>query len=52
MKVKERMLISRQSPVEVEVQKRIDNFDEIIKGYTEASALIEAQLYNVRNCFV
>ncbi len=43
MKVKDRMLISRQKPVEVEVQKRILNFDEIVEGYTEASALIEAK---------
>lgn len=42
MKVKERMLISRQLPVELPAKKRIDNFDEIVQGLTESSALIEA----------
>ncbi len=43
MNTKERMKIARQMPVELEVEKRITNFDEIIKGFEPESAMLEAQ---------
>ncbi len=43
MKPKERMAIARQMPVEMAPDKRIKNFDEIVSGYSEATAILEAE---------
>lgn len=43
MKAKERMQIARQMPVELEVEKRVTNFNEIISGFEESTAILEAQ---------
>lgn len=43
MKAKERMQIARQMPVELEVKKRIKDFSEIIAGFEEKTAMLEAE---------
>ncbi|MBU0944650.1 MAG: NAD(P)-dependent oxidoreductase [Proteobacteria bacterium] len=43
MKAKERMAIARQMPVELTPAERIKNFDEIVAGYSENTALLEAE---------
>ena len=42
MNAKERMAIARQMPVELTVAERITNFDEIVAGYSEETAVLEA----------
>ena len=42
MKAKERMAIARQMPVELTVAERLTNFDEIVSGYSENTAILEA----------
>lgn len=42
MNAKERMAIARQMPVEMTPTERIKNFDEIVSGYSEATAILEA----------
>ena len=42
MNAKERMAIARQMPVELTVAERITNFDEIVAGYSEETAILEA----------
>ena len=42
MKAKERMAIARQMPAELTVAERLKNFDEIISGYNESTAILEA----------
>lgn len=42
MKIQERMAIARQMPVELPVAERIRNFEEIVAGYSEESAVREA----------
>jgi glutamate synthase (NADPH/NADH) small chain len=43
MKAKERMGIARQMPVEMTPSERIQNFDEIVSGYNEFTAILEAE---------
>jgi len=43
MKAKERMGIARQMPVETSPAKRVKNFDEIVSGYSEFTAILEAE---------
>jgi glutamate synthase (NADPH) small chain len=43
MKAKERMAIARQMPVEMIPAERIKNFDEIVSGYSESTAILEAE---------
>ncbi len=43
MKAKERMGIARQMPVELTPSERIQNFDEIVSGYNEFTAILEAE---------
>ncbi len=43
MKAKERMAIARQMPVEMTPQERVKNFDEIVEGYSESTAILEAE---------
>ncbi|MCL2459173.1 MAG: NAD(P)-binding protein, partial [Desulfobulbus sp.] len=43
MNIKEQLAIPRQQPRELDPEKRIDNFDEVSKGFTEEIALLEAQ---------
>jgi len=43
MKAKERMGIARQMPVEMTPSDRIHNFDEIVSGYNEFTAILEAE---------
>ena len=43
MKPKERMAIARQMPVEMTPAERVKNFDEIVSGYSEATAILEAE---------
>jgi glutamate synthase (NADPH/NADH) small chain len=43
MKAKERMGIARQMPVEMTPSERIHNFDEIVSGYNEFTAILEAE---------
>lgn len=43
MNVKERMAIVRQMPVELEPSRRVKNFDEIIHGFEEKTAILEAE---------
>lgn len=43
MKAKERMGIARQMPVETTPADRIQNFDEIVSGYNEFTAILEAE---------
>lgn len=43
MKVQERMAIARQMPEELPVAVRINNFDEIVSGYSTETAILEAE---------
>lgn len=43
MKAKERMAIARQMPVEMTPGERVKNFDEIVEGFGEMTALLEAE---------
>lgn len=43
MKAKERMAIARQMPVEMTPGERVTNFDEIVSGYSEFTAILEAE---------
>ena len=43
MKAKERMGIARQMPVEMTPEERVKNFDEIVEGYSEFTAILEAE---------
>ncbi|HIP82242.1 MAG TPA: NAD(P)-dependent oxidoreductase, partial [Desulfocapsa sulfexigens] len=43
MKAKERMGIARQMPVEMTPAERVQNFDEIVSGYNEFTAVLEAE---------
>ena len=43
MKAKERMAIARQMPVEALPEERIKNFDEIVEGFSEFTAVLEAE---------
>lgn len=43
MQIREQLAIPRQRPRELNAQERLDNFDEVSKGFDEATALIEAQ---------
>ncbi len=43
MNIKERLNIPRQSPRELDPLDRLDNFDEVCKGFDEAAALLEAE---------
>jgi glutamate synthase (NADPH) small chain len=43
MKAKERMGIARQMPVEMTPEERVKNFDEIVSGYNEFTAILEAE---------
>ena len=43
MKAKERMAIARQMPVEKTPAERVKNFDEIVEGFSEMTALLEAE---------
>ncbi len=43
MKAKERMAIARQMPVEMTPAERVKNFDEIVSGYSESTAILEAE---------
>ena len=43
MNVKQRLAIARQSPRELDPVDRLDNFDEVSKGFDEATALLEAE---------
>lgn len=42
MKIQERMSIARQMAVELPVADRITNFDEIVAGYSDKTAILEA----------
>ena len=42
MNVKERLAIPRQKPRELDPEERINNFDEVCKGFDEKTALLEA----------
>lgn len=43
MKAKERMAIARQMPVELTPSERVKNFNEIVSGYSESTAMLEAE---------
>ena len=43
MKPKERMAIPRQKPKELSVKERIDNFNEIVSGFDDDTAKLEAE---------
>ena len=43
MKPKERMAIARQMPVEMTPAERVKSFDEIVSGYSESTAILEAE---------
>ncbi|MDX9834964.1 MAG: NAD(P)-dependent oxidoreductase [Desulfobulbus sp.] len=43
MNVKERLAIPRQEPRELDPDDRINNFDEVTKGFDEETALLEAE---------
>jgi glutamate synthase (NADPH/NADH) small chain len=43
MKAKERMAIARQMAVELTPRERIKNFDEIVSGFSESTAILEAE---------
>ena len=43
MHIKEKLAIARQQPKELSPGERLDNFDEVSKGFDEATALVEAQ---------
>ena len=43
MHIKEQLAIPRQQPKELSPDERLDNFDEVSKGFDEATALVEAQ---------
>lgn len=43
MKISDQLAIPRQLPRELNPEERIDNFDEVSKGFDEPTALIEAQ---------
>ena len=43
MQIKEQLAIPRQQPRELPPAERLDNFDEVSKGFDEQTALIEAQ---------
>ena len=43
MNIREQLAIPRQQPRELNPQERIDNFDEVSKGFDEETALVEAQ---------
>ena len=43
MNIREQLTIPRQRPRELDPGERIDNFDEVSKGFTEETALLEAQ---------
>lgn len=43
MQLREQLAIPRQMPRELDAQDRLDNFDEVCKGFDEATALVEAQ---------
>lgn len=42
MKIQERMAIARQMAVELPVAERITNFNEIVSGYSQETAVLEA----------
>ena len=43
MNIREQLAIPRQLPRELNPDERLDNFDEVSKGFDEPTALIEAQ---------
>jgi len=43
MNITERLAIPRQLPRELDPEERLDNFDEVSKGFDEPTALVEAQ---------
>ena len=43
MNIRERLAIPRQLPRELNPEDRLDNFDEVSKGFDEPTALVEAQ---------
>ena len=43
MNIKEKLAIPRQQPRELNPEERLDNFDEVSKGFDEQTALLEAQ---------
>lgn len=43
MKAKERMAIARQMPVEMTPEERVENFGEIVSGFSEFTAILEAE---------
>ncbi len=43
MKAKERMAIARQMAVEKTPEERVKNFDEIVEGFSEFTAILEAE---------
>ncbi len=43
MKAKERMAIARQMAVEMTPAERVKNFDEIVAGFNESTAILEAE---------
>jgi len=43
MNIREQLAIPRQQPRELNPEERLDNFDEVSKGFDEATALKEAQ---------
>lgn len=43
MNIREQLAIPRQLPRELNPEERLDNFDEVSKGFDEPTALIEAQ---------
>ena len=42
MQIREQLAIPRQYPHELDAEQRLDNFDEVSKGFDEQTALIEA----------
>ena len=42
MQIREQLAIPRQHPRELDAEQRLDNFDEVSKGFDEQTALIEA----------
>ena len=43
MNIREQLAIPRQQPRELDPEDRLDNFDEVSKGFDEPTALVEAQ---------
>ncbi|MDY0391320.1 MAG: NAD(P)-dependent oxidoreductase [Desulfobulbus oligotrophicus] len=43
MNIREQLAIPRQKPRELDPEERLNNFDEVSKGFDEATAILEAQ---------